>query len=159
MQECKFCGSTLPNNAHFCANCGHVIDELNQGTTKISNSAENMPTIKSNTPPLFSEPWLPGSFNASMGQSDLDVGTTFPWSAEVSIPDHLHFQERRTDENQVILPGMMLLAGQMAEGQAPAGNVPMVKGHPKGTGVPAVQGILEELVNPPGARPSYIILA
>src|SRR6266700_3564458 len=155
MQECKFCGSTLPNNAHFCANCGHVIDELNQGTTKISNSAENMPTIKSNTPPLFSEPWLPGSFNASMGQSDLDVGTTFPWSAEVSIPDHQHFQERRTDENQVILPGMMLLAGQMAEGQAPAGNVPMVQGTPQVSGVPAVQGTPAMPAHPAGAQALY----
>src|SRR6266550_410492 len=152
MQECKFCGSTLPNNAHFCANCGHVIDELNQGTTKISNSPEfDMPTIKSNTPPLFSEPWLPRSFNASMGQSDLDVGTTLPWFGEVSIPDDQHFQERRTDENQVILPGMMLLAGQIAEGQVPAGNVPLVQGTPQVSSVPAVQGTPAVPAHPAGA--------
>ena len=156
MQECKFCGSTLPNNAHFCANCGHVIDELNQGTTKISNSPEfDMPTIKSNTPPLFSEPWLPRSFNASMGQSDLDVGTTLPWSGEVSIPDNQQFQERRTDENQVILPGMMLLAGQIAEGQVPAGNVPMVQGTPQVSGVPAVQGTPAVPAHPAGAQAFY----
>src|SRR6266702_1357955 len=156
MQECKFCGSTLPNNAHFCANCGHVIDELNQGTTKISNSPEfDMPTIKSNTPPLFSEPWLPRSFNASMGQSDLDVGTTLPWSGEVSIPDNQHFHERRTEENQVILPGMMLLAGQIAEGQAPAGNVPMVQGTPQVSGVPVVQGTPAVPAHPAGAQAFY----
>src|SRR6266702_3075170 len=156
MQECKFCGSTLPNNAHFCANCGHVIDELNQGTTKISKSPEfDMPTIKSNTPPLFSEPWLPRSFNESMGQSDLDVGTTLPWFGEVSIPDNQHFHERRTDENQVILPGMMLLAGQIAEGQAPAGNVPMVQGTPQVSGVPAVQGTPAMPAHPAGAQALY----
>jgi len=156
MQECKFCGSTLPNNAHFCANCGHVIDELNQGTTKISNFPElDMPTIKSNTPPLFSEPWLPRSFNASMGQSDLDVGTTLPWSGEVSIPDNQQFQERRTDENQVILPGMMLLAGQIAEGQVPAGNVPLVQGTPQVSGVPAVQGTPAVPAHPAGAQAFY----
>src|SRR6266700_8029136 len=156
MQECKFCGSTLPNNAHFCANCGHVIDELNQGTTKISKPPEfDMPTIKSNTPPLFSEPWLPRSFNASMGQSDLDVGTTLPWFGEASIPDDQHFQERRTDENQVILPGMLLLAGQIAEGQVPAGNVPLVQGTPQVSSVPAVQGTPAVPAHPAGAQALY----
>src|SRR5436305_10136815 len=104
MQECKFCGSTLPNYAHFCTDCGHVIDELNQGTTKISSSPElDMPTVKSTTPPLLSDATYPIVFNSAMEQSVLDA-TTLPWSRGVNILDNQHFQERRTDENQAILP-------------------------------------------------------
>jgi uncharacterized membrane protein len=156
MQECKFCGSTLPNNAHFCANCGHVNDELNQRATEISSSTGlDMPTLKSNTPPLMNEPWHPSIFNASMEQSDMDLNTTLPWSGEVIIPDHQHFQERRTDENQAILPGMMLLTGQIAEGQAPAGNVPVVQGTPQVSGIPAVQGTPAMPAHPAGAQALY----
>ncbi len=156
MKECKFCGSTLPNYAHFCADCGQVIDELNQGTTKISSSPElDMPTIKSTTPPLLSDATYPIVFNSAMEQSELDATTTLPWYGEVNIPDNQHFQERRTDENQVILPGMMLLAGQIAEGQAPAGNVPMVQGTPQVSGVPAVQGTPAMPAHPAGAQALY----
>src|SRR6266516_2529931 len=141
MKECKFCGSTLPNYAHFCSDCGQVIDELNQGTTKISNSPElDTTTVKSTTPPLLSDATYPIVFNLAMEQSELDATTTLPWSGEVNIPHNQHFQERRTDENQAILPGMMLFTGQIAEGQAPAGNIPMVQGTPQVSGVPAVQG-------------------
>src|SRR6266516_2699662 len=156
MKECKFCGSTLPNYAHFCADCGQVIDELNQGTTKISSSPElDMPTIKSTTPPLLSDATYPIVFNSAMEQSELDATTTLPWFGEVSIPDDQHFQERRTDENQVILPGMMLLAGQIAEGQVPAGNVPLVQGTPQVSSVPAVQGTPAVPAHPAGAQAFY----
>jgi hypothetical protein len=156
MQECKFCGSTLPNNAHFCANCGYVVDVLNQGTTVISNSPElDMSTIKSNTPPPVSDPWHPNSFNTPMGQSDMDPNTTLGWSGEVNIPDMQHFHERRTDENQAILPGMLLFAAQMAEEQAPAGNVPVVQGTPPVSGVPAVQGTPAMPAQPAGAQVLY----
>ena len=156
MKECKFCGSTLPNYAHFCADCGQVIDELNQGTTKISNSPElDTPTVKSTTPPLLSDATYPIVFNLAMEQSELDATTTLPWSGEVNIPHNQHFQERRTDENQAILPGMMLLAGQIAEGQAPAGNVPMVQGTPQVSSVPAVQGTPAMPAHPAGAQALY----
>ena len=141
MKECKFCGSTLPNYAHFCANCGHVVNEPFQGPTDISSSpALDMPTLKGITPPLLSDPGQTINMNASIRQSDLDATTTIGWSEEVNIPDDQHFHERRTDENQVILPGMILLAEQMAEGQPPAGNVPLVQGTPQVSNVPVVQG-------------------
>ncbi len=141
MKECNYCGSSLPKYAHFCASCGHVIDVLNHGTTTIANPP-NLEERDQNaiTPPVMSEPWLPGSFNASMGQNDLGVGTTLPWSGEVNIPGDQHFQERRTDENRAVLPDLMLLTAQVAEGQAPAGNAPVVLGTPQVSGVPAVQG-------------------
>src|SRR5207245_7771952 len=118
-------------------------------------SGLDMPTLKSNTPPLMNEPWHPSIFNASMEQSDMDLNTTLPWSGEVIIPDNQHFQERRTDENQAILPGMMLLTGQIAEGQATAGNVPMVQGTPQVSGVPAVQGTPAMPAHPAGAQALY----
>jgi uncharacterized membrane protein len=153
MKECKFCGSALPDHAHFCATCGHVIDELNDGATYISNhQALNMLPLDPNTPPLVSGQWDVININTPTGQSDQDVGTTMPWSGEVNIPGNQQFQERRTDENQVILPGMMLFAEQMAEGRAPAGNAPMVQGTPHVNGVPAIQGTPAAPANPAGAQ-------
>jgi len=50
---------------------------------------------------------------------------------------------------------MMLLAGQIAEGQAPAGNVPMVQGTPQVSSVPAVQGTPAMPAHPAGAQALY----
>jgi uncharacterized membrane protein len=103
----------------------------------------------------MSEPWHPININASMQQSDIDTKATLSWYGQVNIPDDQHFHERRTDENQAILPGMMLLAEQMAQGQAPAGNVPLVQGTPQAGGVPAVQGTPAMPVHPAGAQALY----
>jgi Viral BACON domain/Flagellar-associated PapD-like len=156
MQQCKFCSSTLPNYAHFCACCGHLVDDLNQGATDISSPPElDGPTLKAITPPLLSEPWHPIVINSAMGQGDVDATIRLQRFGEGNMLDNRHFEERHNEENRAVLPGMMLLAAQMGEGQAPVGNVPVVQGTPQVSGVPAVQGTPAMPANPPGAQALY----
>ncbi len=141
MQQCKICGSTLPNFAHFCAYCGHVIDDFTQGTTDISSPQElDMQTLEV-MPPIGQE-----NENATISMQRYGEGSMF---------DSRYFDERRTDEDRAVLPGMMLLGTEMVEGQAPAGNLPMVQGTPQVSGVPAVQGTPAMPAHAPAAQAIY----
>ena len=156
MQQCKTCGSTLPTFAHFCANCGTVIDDFTQGTTFFSSSpkldAQNPEAI---TPPLFNDPSHPFASNTAMGQDDTYATIGIQHFGEGNLLDDQQFEDRYTDENRAVLPGMFLFATQMGEGQAPVGNVPMVQGTPQVNGVPAVQGTPAMPVHPAGAQAIY----
>ena len=156
MQQCKTCGSTLPTFAHFCANCGSVIDDFTQGTTFFSSSpkldAQNPEAI---TPPLFNDPSHPLVSNAAMGQDDTFATISIQHFGEGNLLDDQQFEDRYTDENRAVLPGMFLFATQMGEGQAPVGNAPMVQGTPQVNGVPAVQGTPAMPMHPAGAQAIY----
>jgi BACON domain-containing protein/HYDIN/CFA65/VesB family protein len=141
MQQCKFCGSTLPTYAHFCASCGNVIDDFTQGATYFSSPQElDMQTLEA-IPPV--------------GQEDENATISMQRNGEGSMFDSRYFDERRTDEDRAVLPGMILLGTEMVEGQAPAGNLPMVQGTPQVSGVPAVQGTPAMPVHPPAAQIIY----
>jgi len=156
MQQCKFCGSTLPTYAHFCASCGQVIDDFTQGTTYFSSppklDAQNPEAI---TPPLFNDPSHPFVSNSAMGQDDTFATISIQHFGERNLLDDQQFEDRYTDENRAVLPGMFLFATQMGEGQAPVGNAPMVQGTPQVNGVPAVQGTPAMPMHPAGAQAIY----
>src|SRR6266566_4446710 len=156
MQQYKFCGSTLPTYAHFCASCGQVIDDFTQGTTYFSSppklDAQNPEAI---TPPLFNDPSHPFVSNSAMGQDDTFATISIQHFGERNLLDDQQFEDRYTDENRAVLPGMFLFATQMGEGQAPVGNAPMVQGTPQVNGVPAVQGTPAMPMHPAGAQAIY----
>lgn len=141
MQQCKICGSTLPNFAHFCAYCGHVIDDVTHGATDIASPQElDMQTLAV-IPPI--------------GQEDENATISMQRNGEGSMFDSRYFDERRTDEDRAVLPGMFLLGTEMVEGQAPVGNLPMVQGSPQVSGVPAVQGTPAMPAHAPAAQAVY----
>ncbi|HEX9130729.1 MAG TPA: choice-of-anchor D domain-containing protein [Ktedonobacteraceae bacterium] len=156
MQQCKFCGSTLPNYAHFCASCGHVIDDFTQGTTYFSSPPElDVQTQEAFTPPVLNDPSHPLIINSTLGQGDENATISLQRYDEGNTLEDRQFEERYTEENRAVLPGMILLATQMGEGQAPVGNVPLVQGTPQVSGVPAVQGTPAMPAQPPAAQVVY----
>src|SRR5215471_7642265 len=140
MQYCEFCGSELPIHAHFCGNCGHLLDERTQTATAITDpSQQGLPTP--DTPPQFSSPSRPIMVNAQTGQENTDVTVRNNWAEWEKTQNPPHSPERNIEERRAILPDVLLPGMLVEQGQMPpAGQVPMVQGTPQVGGVPAVQG-------------------
>src|SRR6266581_1050812 len=154
MQNCEFCGSDLPVNAQFCGNCGHILADRTQTATIFTNPpASGIPAP--NTPPLFSSPSYPTIQNTQTGRED-DATLQTRWSDADTVSMNPQFPERRTDENEVILPEMLLPGMLAMQGQMPpAGQAPMVQGTPQVGGVPSVQGTPSLPGNAPPSGPSF----
>src|SRR5947207_716687 len=140
MQRCEFCGSELPVNARFCGNCGRFLADRTEAVTEITYpSAPGIPDPQ--TPPLFSSPVYPNIQGSGMGWQDSDTTFRTRWSAADIESANPQFKDRKSDENEAVLPdfllpGMLALPGQMP---SPA-QTPMVQGMPQVGGVPSVQG-------------------
>src|SRR6266581_1008565 len=140
MQRCEFCGSELPVNARFCGNCGHMLPDSGMTVTDITYpSATGIADPQ--TPPLFSSPLYPNLQGSGIGWQDTDSTLRTRWSAadiESVIPP---FTDRKTDENEAVLPDLLVPGMLAMQGQMPSpAQTPMVQGIPHVGGVPSVQG-------------------
>ena len=137
MQNCKFCGSSVPESASFCGYCGAFIKDQAEVTDVISLS----PGIDStfNTPPPLLDP---------LQDSDLTIGSG--WLENGPTQNIKQFQGHQSDESQTIFSEMMLPGMLMGEEASPAaGNVPLVHGTSQVGDVPTIQGTPSMLHSPP----------
>src|SRR5947209_16510832 len=79
MHQCKFCGSELPPNAHFCGICGQLQGEDTQSVTQITTLSEPARTAP-DTPPVFSNPSLPTVIPDPTEQQDAEATVSSSWS-------------------------------------------------------------------------------
>jgi len=93
------------------------------------------------TPPLFSSPSYQTIQNTEMEWEDTDATFQTRWSAAGMESVNPQFTDRKIDENEKVLP-YLLLPGMLAmPGQLPSSaQAPMVQGTPQVGGVPSVQG-------------------
>src|SRR2546421_10882068 len=123
MQNCSFCGSPLPDNAHFCGSCGSVIDDLKQGTMDVTSPSVGR-DLTFDSPPLPSNPPHSIVENAETEQQNTDV-IMRGWS-EGGVGQNIQWpHEHQSDDSYPVLPDIMLPGMLGGEGQAPpAGHVP-----------------------------------
>ena len=140
MQRCEFCGSDLPVNAHFCGNCGRLIPDGNMTATDITYPPETgIPAPQ--TPPLFSSPSYQTIQDTEMGWEGTDATFRTRWSAADMESVNQQFADRRTDENEAVLPDLLFPGMPAMPGQLPSSaQAPMVPGTPQVGGVPSVPG-------------------
>ena len=140
MIRCEFCSSELPVNAQFCGNCGYKIDDRYKTVTDFDNPL-GTPISERQTPPLFSSPLHPDIQGSGLGWQDTNSTFQSSRSDEDIWPINPQFAHRITDENDallpdLLLPGMLAMQGQL---QSPP-QAPMVQGTPQFGAVPYVQG-------------------
>jgi IPT/TIG domain len=140
MRHCEFCNMELPVNAQYCGNCGHRLDDRYATVTDYGNPvATSDPTPQ--TPPLFSSPQHPDLQDFRTGWQDTDSSFQTRWDVEGMEQIDLQFTHRITDENDAVLPDLLLPGMLAMQSQVPSpAQVPMVQGTPQFGGVPSVQG-------------------
>src|SRR6266849_9652982 len=140
MKHCEYCGSESPVDAQFCGNCGRMLADSYATVTDITNPpATGIPEPQ--TPPLFSSPHNPNIQGSGMGWQDTDSTLRTRWSVEDMERANQQFTDRKTDENEAILPDLLLPGMLAIQGQMPSpAQAPMVQGSPQFGGVPSVQG-------------------
>src|SRR5437016_100696 len=112
MTLCEFCGSELPVNAQFCGNCGHkIVDKYATWTDYAIPPETGIPEPQ--TPPLFSSPMNPNIQGSGMGWQETDSTLRTRWSVEDTERVNPQFKDRKTDENEAVLPDL-LLPGMLA---------------------------------------------
>jgi IPT/TIG domain/HYDIN/CFA65/VesB-like, Ig-like domain/Viral BACON domain len=137
---CEFCRSELPINAHYCGICGHKMEDRYATVTDFDNPLETaIPAPQS--PPLFNSPLNPNIQGSGMDWQDTNSTFQISWPVEDIGRVNPQFTHRITDENDdvlpdLLLPGMLAMQGQL---QSPA-QAPIVQGSPQFGGVPSVQG-------------------
>jgi len=153
MKRCEFCGSELPANAQYCGNCGHKIDDRYATVSDVDNSLD-MRIPERQTPPLFSDPLNPNLQGSGMEWQDTDSTLRTSWPAEDIERVNPQFTHRITDENDAILPDLLLPGMLAMQNQMPSpAQAPMVQGTPQFGGVPTVQGTPSAPGNVPRSIP------
>ncbi len=140
MQRCEFCGSDLPVNAQFCGNCGHPLPNGIMSATDITYPpATGDPAPQ--TPPLFSSPSYPNIQGTGMGWEGTDATFRTSWSTVDMESVNPQFSDHKTDENEAVLPDLLLPGMLAMQGQMPASaQAPMIQGTPQVGGVPFIHG-------------------
>ncbi|HEX6482658.1 MAG TPA: hypothetical protein VF043_27765 [Ktedonobacteraceae bacterium] len=147
MQQCEFCGSELPNYAHFCGYCGRVNDNLTARAGNVTRASDvgiltqDAPT----TPPFFSGSSYP-LYGNIQGQEDAQTTLANRWTDAQNTLIIGPVEENRR------LPPFLPFPGN---GQAPGGHVPLVHGTPPAARVPSVQGTPHAPVNPPAGQVAF----
>ena len=140
MKHCEFCNMELPDNAQFCGNCGRKITDRYATVTDFENPLE-MGILERHTPPLFSSPQHPDLQDFRAGWQDTDSSFQTRWDVEGIEQIDPQFTQSDTDENDAVLPGMLLPGMLAMQNQMPSpAQAPMVQGTPQFGGVPSVQG-------------------
>lgn len=133
MNICEFCGAIIPDNAHFCGQCGRVPSKAIEGRTMASDI--HLPDIQN----------IDTSENISV-QGNIQSNTAYTQQSLISsmptTPLNQEEEEEEESRRRAALLGMgvPLLGSLAVEGMPDAGNVPMVEGTPQLGGVPTVQG-------------------
>src|SRR6266571_8510041 len=140
MQRCETCDSDLPVNAHFCGNCGRFLADRTEAITDITYPPATG-IADPHTPPLFSSPLYPNIQGSGMGWQDSDSTLRTRWSVADIESVNPQFTGRKTDENEAVLPDLLLPGMLAMQGQMPSpAQAPMVQGTPQFGAVPSVQG-------------------
>src|SRR5947207_12720290 len=153
MHRCEFCGSELPVNARFGGACGHMLLDSGMTVTDITNPpATGIPDPQ--TPPLFSNPSYPNIQGTGMQWQDSNSTLRTSWSTADMERVNPQFKDRKSDENEAVLPDLLLPGMLAMQGQMPSPTLaPMVQGTPQVGGVPSVQGTPATPGNIPQAAP------
>jgi hypothetical protein len=153
MQHCEFCGSALPVNARFCGNCGRLLPDGSMSAIDITYPPE-AGNAAPQTPPLFSSPSYPDLHTTGMGWEDTDATFRTRWSTADMESVTPQFTDRKSDENGVALPDLLLPGMLAMQRQIPSSaQAPMVQGTPQIGGVPSVQGTPAAPGNAPPSVP------
>src|SRR5579859_5771657 len=98
MQHCQFCGTELPINARFCANCGRAVRDTPKGAAYLTASTEpgKQPFDIS---PTHSSPAHP--FLAGAEQKDVTIS---PLRAERGRTQNIQHPEELQTRSQTALP-------------------------------------------------------
>jgi hypothetical protein len=140
MKSCEYCGSELPVNAQFCGNCGHMLADSYATVTDVDNALGTAIPARQ-TPPLFSNPLNPSIQVSGMEWQGLDSTLQTRWSVENIERVNPQFTDHETDENEAVLPDLLLPGMLAIQGKMPSpAQTPMVQGTPQVGGVPSVQG-------------------
>jgi hypothetical protein len=150
MQNCRFCGSPLPDNVRFCGYCGGVINDPQQGTMDVTSPSVGR-DLTLNPPPPPSKPPHSSLENAETEQQNTDV-IMRGWPEGGLGQNIQQSNEHQSDDSYPVLPDIMLPGMFRGEGQTPlTGHVPMVHGTPQVGEVPTVQGTPSmPTTSPPG---------
>src|SRR6266566_5052366 len=152
MQNCRFCGSPLPDNVRFCGYCGGVINDPQQGTMDVTSPSVGR-DLTLNPPPPPSKPPHSSLENAETEQQNTDV-IMRGWPEGGLGQNIQQPNEHQSDDSYPVLPDIMLPGMFRGEGQTPpAGHVPMVHGTPQVGQVPTVQGTPSMPTTPPHYSP------
>src|SRR5437588_6784948 len=132
MYTCEYCGSALPDYAHFCGNCGQVSSDPSQWPTR----GRGLPAVKFDTrdaPTALSASTIPPSpLNVDQVQEN----------SVLSIPDLVTIsldEENEDDEEKKRRAAMIGFGLPFLGNQSLARHVPMVQGTPQPAQVPFVQ--------------------
>ena len=156
MKHCEFCKMELPDNAQFCGNCGRKITDGYVTVTDFENPLE-MGILERHTPPLFSSPQHPDLQDFRVGWQDTDSSFQTRWDVEGMEQIDPQITHRITDENDAVLPDLLLPGMLAMQNQMPSpGQAPMVQGTPQFGGVPSVQGTPAVPGNVPQSLPGSI---
>jgi hypothetical protein len=140
MKSCEYCGSELPVNAQFCGNCGHMLPDSYATVTDFDNPLETATPVRQ-TPPLFSNPLNPNIRDSGMEWQGPDSTLQTIWPVEDIERVNPQFTDRKTDENEAVLPDLLMPGMLAIQRQMPSpAQAPMVQGTPQVGGVPSVQG-------------------
>ena len=140
MKHCEFCNMELPDNAQFCGNCGRKITDGYVTVTDFESPLE-MGIPERQTPPLFSSPQYPNVQDLRTGWQDADSSFQTRWDVEGMDQVGSQFIHRITDENDAVLPDLLLPGMLAMQNQMPSpAQAPMVHGTPQFGAVSSVQG-------------------
>jgi len=165
MKHCEFCNMELPDNAQFCGNCGRKIADRYATVTDYYNPLATSAPLPQ-TPPLFTSPRHTNVQDVRAGWQDTDSSFQTRWDVEGMEQIDPQFTRGITDENDAVIPGMLLPGMLAMQNQMPSpAQVPMVQGSPQFGGVPSVQGtpvtpgnVPQSIPGPPqgaASMPSY----
>jgi Viral BACON domain len=144
MYQCEYCGSALPDHAHFCGNCGQVSSDQSKWPTQGNGlPAVNFDTrdaltalSASNIPPSLS--------NVDLVQENSAL--TIPDFVTVPLDEGIADDEEKKRRAAMIGFGLPFLGNQSL-----ANHVPMAQGAPQPAQVPFVQGTPQALQEPSSA--------
>jgi hypothetical protein len=140
MEQCEFCGASLPAGARFCGKCGQVPRRISQQATHVGD----LPTLHLENPPDENAETILSASGKHMVPRPV---TLVPLEEE--IDKDLEEEKRR----RAALLGLTLpLVGELAD-QPPPGQVPTIQGTPQVGHIPTISGSPQmqagSIANPP----------
>lgn len=167
MNQCDFCGASLPTNASFCGKCGHIPQQVAPQATQMSSQAvlssdKDLVTQMSSQPGLYIDKDtvdnLPTTYLGQEGEetdisrsdttmlipsrksSPLEGMSTMPLRAVTLVPledDDVQIEEDDDKQRRGLL--LAGLAGALADERIP-GQVPTASGTPQVAHIASLQG-------------------
>ena len=147
MEQCEFCGNSLPANVSFCGKCGRVPRQTAQQATRMSDISPFR-----GDGDIDEQPTKSLESNWSQGIS-VDTASTNQLPGINLLPLDANQQKEEEEEKRrrAALLGLGLL-GAMAD-QSPLGHIPTVQGTPQVQQIASFQGTPQ--LQQPGMAPGH----